>query len=99
MILALYNSTSGITCRNVIGYDLDDILRANFFNANFKLLRNVMSVFHFSVGIYGVQEHQATFGDRHEINERFLLRIHLPITTNGDPFCFHVALMGSINSL
>jgi len=96
-ILALHNRTRSLTCRNVIGYDLNDILRTNLFNAIFKLLRNVMSVLNFSLGNYGVQEHWATFGDRHEINERALLCIRQSITANGDPFCFHVALMGSIN--
>jgi len=45
-------------------------------NAGFSLLPR----------IYGVQEHLATFGDCHEINERSSLRIRPPITTNKDPF-------------
>ena len=44
-----------------------------------------MPVFHFSLGIYGVQEYRVTFGDRHEINERSPLRIRPSITTNGEP--------------
>jgi len=84
-IFALHNSTGGLTCRSIICYDLDDILRTNFFNAIFKLFRNVMSVFYFSLGIYGVQEHRVTFGDCHEINERSPLRIRPSITTNGEP--------------
>jgi len=98
-ILTLHNITHSLSCRSVISYDLDDISSFNFFNSIFKLLRNVMSIFHFSIGIYGVQEHRIAFDDRHEINERSLLRIRSSITTNGDPFCFHVALMDSSTPL
>jgi len=45
----------------------------------------------------GVQEHWATFGDRHEINDGPPLSIRPTINTNGDPFSFQVPLIGSNN--
>ena len=84
--LALYNSTSGLTCKSIANYDWNDILRTNFLNTIFKLFHNIMSVFHFSLSIYGVQEHRATFSDCHEINQRSSLYIRPPITSNRDPF-------------
>jgi len=90
-ILVLHNSTRGLTCRSVIDYDLDDILSFNLSDAIFKLFHNVIHVFHFSVSIYGVQEHRVTFDDRYKINDMSSLRIHSFITTNGDSFCLHVS--------
>jgi len=58
-ILALHNNTRDLTCRSVIGYDLDDILSTNLSDTIFKLFHDVIHVFHFSLSTYGVQEHRA----------------------------------------
>ena len=70
-------------------------LRSNLFDAIFKLGCNEFLALFFSLGIHGVQEHHATFGDRHEINDGSPLRIRPSITTNGYPFSFQVPLIGS----
>jgi len=93
-ILALYNSTCSLAYRSVIDYDLNDILSPNLSDAIFKLFRNVILVFHFSLGIYGVQKHQAIFGDRREINDRSFLRIRPSLTTNRDPLLLPCAPVG-----
>ena len=45
-----------------------------------------MHIFHFSLDIYRVQEHRATFCDHYEINDGSPLHIRPSITTNGDLF-------------
>ena len=84
-ILAFHNSTHSLACRSIINYDLNDILSSNPFDAIFNLLHNVITVFHFFIGIYKVQEYRATFGDCHEIIDRSLLHIYSSITTNIGP--------------
>ena len=96
-ILALHNSTRDLTCRSVIGYDLDDILSSNLSNAIFELLRNVMLLF---ISLLVFTEFK-NIGPLSITAMKLIIGLlcasaHPPLQMEN-PFCFHVPLMGSIN--